>query len=72
MVKSTGVTTTYNEWFREFKTDQCYRINLINDSAQSSNTANEIFFEPDMIVAFYANSGNINSVTTSRVYAPVK
>ena len=65
-----GVTTTYNEWFREFKTDQCYRINLANDSAQSSNTANEIFFEPDMIVAFYANSGNINSVTTSRVYAP--
>ena len=54
--KPTATNSSYYQWFRNYKTDQCYRISLVNDSAQKANTLNGIFFEPDMTVAFYANS----------------
>ena len=55
----------YTNLFRGYKTDQCYRINLADDSfkvgAQPSSggdvapSSNVLFFEPDMEVAFYAH-----------------
>jgi hypothetical protein len=49
----------YTNLFRGYKTDQCYRINLADDSFKVGDTSggapssNVLFFEPDMEVAFY-------------------
>lgn len=69
--KPTVASSSYHEWFRTYKTDQCYRINLDTDSTAAANTAKDIYFEPDMDVAFYANSAAVNSVSvTNKVYQP--
>ncbi len=52
----------YTNLFRGYKTDQCYRINLADDSFKvgpqpidggGAPSSNVLFFEPDMEVAFY-------------------
>ena len=56
----------YTKLFREYKTDQCYRINLAGDSYLVSDPAgNTIFFEPDMDIAFYANCVGAATWTSS-------
>ncbi len=50
----------YENLFRGYKTDQCYRINLdddsflVGDTGGSAPGSDVLFFEPDMEVGFYA------------------
>ena len=60
--KPTSSGTSYSELFRNFKTDQCYRVNLNGNSYAKANTAMNLFFEPDMDIGFYA-TGTITSNT---------
>ena len=55
----------YEKLFRGYKTDQCYRINLEDDSKLTTAPGGDmIFFEPDMEIGFFANSHS-NSVWPS-------
>ena len=47
----------YDKLFRGYKTDQCYRINLEDDSKLTTAPGGAmIFFEPDMEIGFFVNS----------------
>ena len=56
------VGSAYDELFREYKTDQCYRIYLDgNDTYGSSTGYAPLFFEPDMDVSFIAKGGEVSA-----------
>ena len=51
----------YSQLFRGYKTDQCYRFNLDNDTyilSDSHATGDIVNFEPDMDIQFIANNMN--------------
>jgi hypothetical protein len=59
----------YTELFREYKTDQCYRVHLDGSGTfgLQGNYANALFYEPDMDVRFEA-TGTFTSIGSQRTY----
>jgi len=58
------VGSAYEELFREYKTDQCYRIYLDGTDTYGSSTGYApLFYEPDMDVSFVAKTGFTSSVS---------
>lgn len=58
------VGSAYDELFREYKTDQCYRIYLDGTDTYGSATGfAPLFYEPDMDVSFVAKTGFTSSVS---------
>jgi len=56
------IGSAYDELFREYKTDQCYRIYLDgNDTYGSSTGYAPLFYEPDMDVSFVSKGGDIRA-----------
>ena len=58
----------YTEYFREQKSDQCYKLYLANAAFDSANTSVSLNLEPDMRVDFYADplrTGNTASYLAS-------
>ena len=59
----------YDKLFRGYKTDQCYRINLEDDSKLTDAPGGDmIFFEPDMEIGFFANSVSNTSWPSMSIY----
>ncbi len=58
------VGSAYAELFREYKTDQCYRINLdANDTYGSTTGTAPLYYEPDMEVQFFSTATFTSSVS---------